>query len=90
MSTTATISAPRKQIAGRTKVLAVATGLVAAASITVTLAVGIGGSESTSAPLASPATASPDRATVYRHNAEPSAPSGVAGQRSAERFHHFR
>ena len=91
MSTTATISAPRKQISGRTKVIAVASGLVAAASVSLTLAAGIGGSESSSAPVGSPATASPDPATLYRHSAELPAPGGAAaGQRAAERFHHFR
>jgi hypothetical protein len=75
----------------QTRILAAASGVVAAASITVTLAVGSGGSEGSSRPSTAPATAIPDRATLYQREAEVSDVRGTtAGERAAERFHHFR
>jgi hypothetical protein len=90
MSTTVRLSA-RRTVSRRTRILAAASGVVAAASITVTLAIGSGGSEGPSGPSAAPATAVPDRATLYQRGAETSDPRGAtAGERAAERFHHFR
>ena len=89
MSTTLNLhsltTAPR-----RVPILAGASALVAAASISVTLAIS-GGDSDTSSRAASggPAVAQPDRATLYRHGAElPQPNTAVAGQRAAERFHH--
>jgi hypothetical protein len=57
----------------------------------VALALGGGGDTATSAPSVAPATASPDRATLYRSDAvlgrEPEVGSAPS---AAERFHHFR
>jgi hypothetical protein len=87
MSTTVSIPAAR-----RTHILAAASALVAAASVTVTLAVsGGGGDVASSQPSAAPATATPDRATLYRNAVEAGRESGpVGGPSTAERFHHFR
>lgn len=74
----------------RIPLLAAASGLVAAASITVTLALA-GGGDSASRPSAAPETATPDRATLYQRGAEAPQPApSIDGQRQAERFHHFR
>jgi hypothetical protein len=82
---------PQIRTSRRVRVLAAASGLVAAASIAVTLAVSGGGSESATSPSAAPATATPDRATLYQRGAEVPQPGGtIDGNRSAERFHHFR
>ena len=83
MSTTVSLSAPRA-LSRRTRILAAASAVVAAASIAVTLAVGSGGSEAPTRPSAAPA-------TLYQRGAEMSEPRGAtAGERAAERFHHFR
>jgi hypothetical protein len=87
MSTALRISTPRSS--RRIPFLAAASGLVAAASITVTLAVAGGGSDTASSPSAAPTTATPDRATLYQRGVEASQPSGaIDGRRAAERFHH--
>jgi hypothetical protein len=92
MSTTVSMSAPRTKSPRRIPVLAAASALVAAASISVTLAVTNGGSDAASPPASSgAATAAPDRATLYRHGAGiPESGGVIDGQRAAERFHHFR
>jgi hypothetical protein len=59
----------------RTAVLAGASAIVIAASISVTLAVSGGGSDTSAKPSPAAATAAQDR---------------VDGQSAAERFHHFR
>ena len=83
--------APQIARSPRAPVLAAASGLVAAASIVLTLALSGGGGDSVTEPSAAPSTASPDRATLYRHGAETPKPSSpIDGKRSAERFHHFR
>jgi hypothetical protein len=90
MSTTVSLSAPRA-LSRRTRILAAASGVVAAASIAVTLAVGSGGSQMPTRPSAAPGTAVPDPATLYQRGAEISGSRGAtAGERAAERFHHFR
>jgi hypothetical protein len=90
MSTALSVPA-RSTSSRRTAILAVASGVVAAASITLTLAVGSGGRDVISPPSQSPGSATPDRATLYRHGAELPQPSGaIDGKRAAERFHHFR
>ena len=91
MSTALPVSAPRTTTSRRIPVLAAASALVAAASISVTLAVTNGGSDtaSVSAP-AGAASAAPDRATQYRNAAELPTPNSPAGGQAAERFHHFR
>jgi hypothetical protein len=89
MSTTLPISRPRST--RRVPFLAAASGLIAAASITVTLALAGGGSDTAPSPSAIPTHAHPDRATIYQRNADAPQPSGATdGKRSAERFHHFR
>jgi hypothetical protein len=83
--------APHGTRSPRPSLLATASGLVAAASIVVTLALSGGGGDSVTEPSAASPTASPDRATLYRHGAEMSTASlPIDGKRSAERFHHFR
>jgi hypothetical protein len=90
MSTTVSLSAPRA-LSRRTRIVAAASGVVAAASIAITLAVGSGGNETPTRPSAVPATAVPNPATLYQRGAETSGPRGAtAGERAAERFHHFR
>jgi hypothetical protein len=90
MSTALRISTSRSGTSRRVPLLASASGLIAAASIAVTLIVA-GGGDSASRPSAAPASATPDRATLYQRGAEVQRPgSSIAGQRSAERFHHFR
>jgi hypothetical protein len=87
MSTTVSIPSSR-----RTPLLAAAGALVATASVTVALALGGGGSDTaTSSPSVGPATATPDRATLYRSDAALGrAPEHGSGATAAERFHHFR
>jgi hypothetical protein len=88
MSTALPISRPRST--RRVPFLAAASGLIAAASITVTLALAAGGSDTAPSPSAV-THAHPDRATIYQRNADAPQPSGaIDGKRSAERFHHFR
>jgi hypothetical protein len=91
MSTALRLSIPDSAKSRRTAVLSVVSALVAAASVAVTLAVAGGGSDATSRPSAAPATATPDRATLYQRGAEvPQRSGAIDGARSAERFHHFR
>jgi uncharacterized protein YcbX len=76
----------------RNSTLAAASGLAAVASVAVTLVVsGAGGSDATSPLSVTPATATPDPATLYRNEA---ALGRLFGQgrapSAAERFHHFR
>jgi hypothetical protein len=87
MSTTVSIPTSR-----RTPLLAAAGALVATASVTLALALGGGGGDTaTSSPSVAPATASPDRATLYRSDAALGrVPAEGSGPRAAERFHHFR
>ena len=83
--------APQVARSPRASVLATASGLVAAASIVVTLALSGGGGDSVTERSATPSTATTDRATLYRHGAEmPQSSLPTDGKRSAERFHHFR
>ena len=91
MSTALPVSASQPETSRRIPVLAVASGLVAAASIAVTFAVtGVGGDVAPQ-PTVPPAKATPDRATLYQRGAENPNPSGpVDGPSAAERFHHFR
>jgi amino acid transporter len=90
MSTT--VSLPRRSSTSRRpQILASASGLVAAVSIAVTLAV-VGGGDGQSAgaqPAGSPATAQPNPATLYRNEAALPRPEKPAGASAAERFHHF-
>jgi hypothetical protein len=74
----------------RIPVLAAASALVAAASVTVTLAVAAGGADTASpAPSGTPAVAQPDRATLYRYGLDkPQAASSIDSTRAADRFHH--
>jgi hypothetical protein len=91
MSTTVGISAPQTQSSRRVPLLAAASALVAAASISITLALAGGSSDTISQPSAAPATAKPDRATLYQHGVGAPQPDGaISGQSAAERFHHFR
>jgi hypothetical protein len=91
MSTALRISTSRSGISHRAPLLASASGLIAAASIAVTLAVAGSGGDSASRPSAAPAPATPDRATLYQHGVKSSRPFGaIDGEISAERFHHFR
>jgi hypothetical protein len=73
--------------------LAAASGLVAAASVAVTIAVAGGGTETIPDPYASPGPhAHPDRAALYQRSVEIKR-GGEQPQRGptpAERFHHFR
>jgi hypothetical protein len=88
MSTALPVSTP--QSSRRVPILAAASGLVAAASITVTLAVATGGSD-TSSPASSgaPAVAQPDRATLYRYGLDASRQSSpIDSKRAPARFHH--
>jgi hypothetical protein len=91
MSTALRISTSSSVTSHRVPLLASASGLIAAASIAVTLAVAGGGGDSASRPSAAPAKATPDRATLYRYGVKSTRPFGaIDGERSAERFHHFR
>ena len=91
MSTALPVSAPRTETSRRIPVLAAASALVAAALISVTLAVTGNGGDAASVPAsAGAASAAPDRATQYRNAAELRAPASPAGAQAAERFHHFR
>jgi hypothetical protein len=87
MSTTVSIPTSR-----RTPLLAAAGALVATASVTLALVLGGGGGDTaTSSPSVAPATASPDRATLYRSDAAlRRVPAEGSGPSAAERFHHFR
>jgi hypothetical protein len=91
MSTTLSLPS-RSRSSRRTQVLAGASALVATASVAVTLAVaGGGGDTATSQPSFAPATATPDRATLYRNDAALGRQTDqVGGASAAERFHHFR
>jgi hypothetical protein len=91
MSTTLSLPA-RPRIARRTPILAAASALVAAASVAVTLAIaGGGGDPVVPAQSATPGTAAPDRATMYRsESAMPEQSGPIQGGTAAERFHHFR
>jgi hypothetical protein len=92
MSTTLSVSRPRR-VSRRTQILASASGLVAAASVAVTLAVAGGGHGQPAAaqPAAKPATAQPNAATQYRNDAALGrSPERSSGPSAAERFHHFR
>jgi hypothetical protein len=91
MSTT--VSLPRRSSTSRrTQIIASASGLVAAASIAVTLAV-VGGGDGQSAgaqPAAgSPATAQPNPATLYRNESSMPEAKRPVGASAAERFHHL-
>jgi hypothetical protein len=89
MTTALPVSSPRTS--RRIPVLAAASALVAAASISVTLAVTNDGSDTASVQApAGAVSAAPDRATQYRNAAELPTPNSPAGGQSAERFHHFR
>ena len=89
MSTTLSLNAPRSRTSRRIPILAGAGALVAAASISVTLAVTDGSDVSSPTPAAAPATAQPDSATLYRHGISSPKPSAtIDGPRAAERFHH--
>jgi hypothetical protein len=91
MSTALPISASQTKTSRRIPILAAASALVAAAAITVTLAVAGVGGDVASQPTVPPANATPDRATLYQRGAGNPQPSGPAdGQSAAERFHHFR
>jgi hypothetical protein len=91
MNTALRVHAPQDRTIGRVPLLAGATALIATASVAVTLAVAGGEAETSSGSSAAPATAVPDRATLYQRNAETPKPvGGIDGRRSAERFHHFR
>jgi hypothetical protein len=91
MSTALRISTSRSGTSRRVPLLASASGLIAAASIAVTLAVAGGGGDSASRPSSAPAKATPDRATLYHYGVKSPRPFGAFdGERSAERFHHFR
>jgi hypothetical protein len=87
-----TVSLPsRSSTSRRTQILASATGLVAAASIAVTLAV-VGGGDGQPAAARSagtPATAQPNPATLYRNESAMPQPQSPAGASAAERFHHL-
>ena len=77
----------------RVPILAAASGLVAAASIAVTLGVtSAGGGEAVvPSPSGAAVHAHPDRATFYQRSVEAPQPGvSVDPGRSAERFHHFR
>ena len=90
MNTALRISTSRSGTSHHVPLLASASGLIAAASIAVTLIVA-GGGDSASRPSVAPESATPDRATLYQRGAEVQRPgSSIAGQRSADRFHHFR
>jgi hypothetical protein len=90
MSTTVSFPARRK-ISRRAGILAVLSALVAAASITLTIALGLGGGDVSSSPVSAPATATPDRATLYQRGAGMRQPSSsVDATTAADRFHHFR
>jgi hypothetical protein len=90
MSTTVSLPSPRST-SRRTQILAAASALVAAGSVTVTLAVAGGGDTAKSQPVAAPATAKPNPTTQYRNDAAlgQRADQG-SGPSAADRFHHFR
>jgi hypothetical protein len=90
MSTALHISQSKSLGSRRVPLLAAASALVAAASVTVTLAVGTGGSDRSSpAPAGTPAVAQPDRATLYRYGMDASRQSTpIDSTRAPERFHH--
>jgi hypothetical protein len=91
MSTALPVSASQTKTSRRVPVLAAASALVAAASITVTFVLADTSDTSSRAPSGVPVHAHPDRATLYQRDAETPQPSGaIEGRRSAERFHHFR
>ena len=89
---------PLNVVTRRIGPLAAASGLLATASVAVTLAVSAGGGTHGSASSGgTPEFAKPDRATLYHRSATPPSLSeriertGVeSGRRAAERFHHFR
>ena len=90
MSTT--VSLPRRSTTSRrTQIFASAGGLAAAAAIAVTLAVSGGGDGQSAGaqPAGSPATAQPNRATLYRNESAMPQPENPAGASAAERFHHL-
>ena len=90
MSTALRISPSKSLGTRRVPVLAAASALVAAAAVTVTLAVAPGGSDTSSPALSgTPAVAHPDRATLYRYGLDASGPSNsIDSTRAPERFHH--
>ena len=90
MSTALHISPSKSHGTRRVRVLAATSALVAAASVTVTLAVATGGSDQSSpAPFGTPAVAQPDRAKLYRYGLDGSPQTSTIGSaRAAERFHH--
>ena len=90
MSTALHISPSKSHGTRRVRVLAAASALVAAASVTVTLAVATGGSDRSSPAVSgTPAVAQPDRAKLYRFGLDATRPSDpVDSTRAAERFHH--
>jgi hypothetical protein len=91
MSTTLRIPTARSQSSRRVRLLAAASALVAAASVSVTLAVGNHGSDAASpAPSAAPASAPADGAMLRHHGIVVPRESGRIGGSSVERFHHFR
>jgi len=90
MSTTLRLPT-RSRTPRRTQLLASLSAFVAAASVAVVLALSGGGGDATgSGALAAPATATPDRATLYRNGAALGRPEQSGGPSAAERFHHFR
>lgn len=90
MSTALRIPAPQSRTSRRIPVLGALSAAVATASIALTLAV-TGGGDTTSQPSGEPATATPDRATLYQRGVEAPQPRApIDGNRAAERFHHFR
>jgi hypothetical protein len=91
MSTTLRLPS-RSRTSRRAQVLAGASALVAAASVAVALAfAGGGGDAATGQPSAAPATATPDRATLYRNEATLGGQAAeIEGLSPAERYHHFR
>lgn len=91
MSTALRLSTFRSGTSHRGPILAAVSALVAAAAISVTLAVTGNGSDAASVPAsAGAAPAAPDRATLYRNGAVLPGNGAINGKRSAERFHHFR
>jgi hypothetical protein len=90
MSTTVSLPSPRRT-SRRTQILAAASALAAAGSVTVSLAVAGGADTAKSQPVAAPATAKPNPSTQYRNDAA----LGQAAEKgsrpsAADRFHHFR
>ena len=90
MSTTLRLPA-RRTVSHGTAIVAVVSGLVAAAAVALALALSLGNQEVASSPLGTPATATPDRATLYRNDAVLAHRAReVRGLSAAERYHHFR